>query len=112
MAEMIVILLPPGFTESQFKEYLSEKIEDLWPAFNLELNDDRASVDEVVIDEVEIFDDTLIVHYRVDFSAYYGCRDMNYSDYDVRYIEVRRKDRVLEFDRFVPPEPRTTFEEF
>lgn len=75
--------------------------------------DERATVHEVKITDVEVDKKTIAIHYEYDFSAYYGCRDINHagtSDEDV--IVGARQGNTLSFDKFKPPEPRSTFEEF
>lgn len=75
--------------------------------------DDRATVHEVTITEVEIDDESVAIHYEYEFSAYYGCRDMNHegtSDEDV--IVGTRQGNMIEFEKFTPPERRSTYEEF
>lgn len=112
MTDKISILLPEDISNSRIQDFLSEHIESLWGAFDLELPDDRAELDDVTLDEVEVFEDAILIDYRVEYSVYYGCKDMNYAGDDVRLVEGKRKGATLEFDQFVPPEPRTTFEEF
>jgi len=75
--------------------------------------DDRATVHEVTITDVEVDEETVAIHYEYDFSAYYGCRDLNYagtSDEDV--IVGARQGNTLTFERFIPPVRRSTDEEF
>lgn len=75
--------------------------------------DDRATAHEVTITDVEVDDETVAIHYEYDFSAYYGCSNMNYagtSDEDV--IIGMRQGNTLAFDKFIPPERRSTDEEF
>lgn len=75
--------------------------------------DDRATVDDISITDVEICGETVVIHYEYDFSAYYGCRDMNYADTsDGDVIVGTRKGNILLFDKFKPRERRSTYDEF
>lgn len=74
---------------------------------------DRATVQDVTITEVEIDEESVAINYEYNFSAYYGCRDMNHdgtSDEDV--IVGVKNGATLEFEKFIPPERRSTNEEF
>jgi hypothetical protein len=75
--------------------------------------DDRATVHRVTITDVEVDAKNVTIDYEYEFSAYYGCRDMNYagtSDGDT-IVGVRHAN-TMEFDKFTPPERRSTDEEF
>ena len=110
----IVIQLPRNLPDDMVEDFLREKIEDLYPAMDLEVQDldDRATLDNVEIEAVTIDGGQVTVDYRVDYSAYYGCRDLNYGDDDDRSIEGRRTGDRIEFDEFVAPERRSTHDEF
>ncbi len=75
--------------------------------------DDRATVHEVTITDVEIDEESIVIHYEYEFSAYYGCRDMNYEGVsDEEVIVGARQGNTIEFQKFTPPERRSTYEEF
>lgn len=111
-AKQIIITLPKNLDDAGIKDYLEENLDEIWGALDLELEDDRADVDEVTVDEIELFEDAVHIHYCVQYSAYYGCKDMNYVDDDVRCVSGARTGLIIVFDTFVPPELRSTYEEF
>ena len=110
----IVIQLPKSLPGAGIEDFLRDNLEDLYPAMDLEVQDvdDRATLDNVEIDSVSILGSLVTVNYRVDFSAYHGCRDMNYDDYDSRSIAGKRIGDRIEFDEHIPLPQRSTHEEF
>lgn len=74
--------------------------------------DERDRVDELEVTRVELTEQTVKIQYRVKLSIYRGCQDIELKDIEHREITGRRVGRVLEFDRFTPPDRRTTHEEF
>lgn len=73
-------------------------------ALDLDLEDDRAVVDDVKIESVEAHGDGIGVSYIVSISAYYGCSDQDYADDDHRFVDGVRDGDVWVFKRHVPPE--------
>ena len=85
---------------------------ELLPALNLDVKDERATVYEVVIDDVEVTDDGIAIHYSYLCSAYYGCKDMDYADEETGVAWGRKVGDKWVFQRYVSPEPRSTLDEF
>ena len=112
MANKITITLPTHLDDTGIKAYFFDNLENIWGVLDLELEDDRAQVDEVVVDEITLFDEEVNIHYCVQYSAYHGCKDINYVDDDLRFVAGTRSGRTFVFDEFLPPEPRSTREEF
>lgn len=101
--------------EEELAEWVRDNPDLFSGAMDLDASqiDDRATVHDVTITDVEVDKESVAIHYEYDFSAYYGCRDMNYagtSDEDV--IVGVRNGSTLEFEKFIPPERRSTDEEF
>ena len=114
MKKFITLEVPGDYDEDQIKEYLTESVEDLYGAMDLEVNnfDDRAQVDDVNITEIELTADTVQIEYEIEYSAHHGCRDASYSESDQRTISGTRVGNIFRFAEFVAPPERTTYEEF
>ncbi|RYD76054.1 MAG: hypothetical protein EOP84_17420 [Verrucomicrobiaceae bacterium] len=84
--------------DGQFKETLDYEVAEY---------DERATIDEIEITEVEVAGDQITVQYSISYSAYYGCKDQDYAD-----VAERWDGDFWLFDLFVPTPVRTTFEEF
>lgn len=84
---------------------------DLLPALDLDVNDDRATIDEISIEEVVIHEEGVAVHYSYTYSAYYGCDDMNYSDEETGTAFGKRVGTEWVFERHVSPERQAPNEE-
>lgn len=101
--------------DDELADWVRGNSEAFWPAMDLDASqhDDRANVDEVNITEVEIDERTVAIHYDYEYSAYYGCRDVNYSDTtDEEVIVGQRQGNTLLFEKFKPRERRSSDEEF
>ena len=112
MTKILKIEIPRELCEEEFEDFFRDNLDDLRLALDLELEDDRALVDEIEIAEFELTENSVHIEYVVQFSAYYGCRDANYADEDQRAITGRRQGHRFEFDIFVPPPQRDTVDEF
>jgi hypothetical protein len=112
MSKTFIIEVPDYLEEEQIEGYFRDNIDELRPAMDLELEDDRAQIDEIEIENFGLSDDSVHIEYGIQHSAYYGCKDMNYADEDQRVVSGRRNGRSFEFDVFVPPPRRSTFEEY
>jgi len=111
-SKTLLFEVPDYLEEDEIEQYFRDNVDELMPAFDLELDDDRAQVDEVSIENLELSKDRVDIEYLVEYSAYYGCRDMNYADEDQRVVSGIRDGRRFEFEIFVPPPRRSTYEEF
>ena len=112
VGKTLTIEVPDYLDEGQIEDYFRENFDDLMSALDLELDDDRAQIDEIGIESFELSEDSVRIEYVIQYSAYYGCDDMNYEDEDQRVVTGRRSRRNFEFDVFMPPPPRSTFEEY
>lgn len=112
MTKTFIIEVPGYLEEDEIEGYFRDNIDDLRPAMDLELEDDRAQVDEIGIENFEMSDDSVHIEYEIQYSAYYGCKDINYADVDQRVVSGRRNGRSFEFNVFVPPPRRSTYEEY
>ena len=115
----ILVDIPAGF-ESEDEDADEVDLEDLFTdlikdrdgelhgpmlaALDLDLDDDRAVVDDIEIELVEASGDDIHVSYIVSLSAYHGCSDANYADDDHRMISGTRRGSQWVFDRHVSPE--------
>lgn len=80
-------------------------------ALDLDLEDDRAVVDDIEIELVEVIGNDIHVSYIVSLSAYHGCSDANYADDDHRMISGTRRGSQWVFDKHVSPEALAPNEE-
>lgn len=114
MPKAVRFEIPVWVEEAKIADYISNNMHEYSDALDKSASehDDRAEVDEIIVTNVELEEDSVFIYYDVEFSAYYGCRDMNYSDTDEREICGTRKGRVFTFEKYIPPPKRTTFEEF
>ena len=119
MTSEIRIPIPQDLEEDALKAYFQQKINSgsgvagkLIAALDLDLDDDRATVDEVEIEEVACFEDEVVIQYTVNFSAYYGCSDQDYADEDCRTVTGQRYEDCWVFQIHISPEPRSTRDEF
>lgn len=99
-----------------FSDFISDEMGELGgellPAFNLETRDERATVHEVSIEDVEVTDDGVAIHYSYSYSAYYDCKDMDYADDENGTARGKKVGDKWVFARHVNPEPRSTLDEF
>ncbi|MEJ8675537.1 hypothetical protein [Chromobacterium amazonense] len=107
--------IPSHIEEDALVDWIKSNPDEFCRAMDLDAScyDERATLDQTTITDVEIDQDTVSIWYEFSYSAYYGCRDMNLagtSDGDT--IIGTRKGCALTFETFIAPEPRSTFEEF
>jgi len=114
MDTFIIIEAPSGVNDEEIKNFLTDNIESLYDAMDIQVNhlDDRAQVDDIQITEIELTSDTIHIEYCVEYSAFHGCRDANYVDEDQRSVEGSRNGNKFIFEKFIPPPARSTHEEF
>ncbi len=108
----IIFEVPDDIEDDEFEEYFIENFDELLPALDLEVGDDRAVVDNVDIEIFQLSEDRVDIQYIVEYSAYYGCSDMDYSNEDQRVISGTRNGRKFQFEIFITPPKRSTYEEF
>lgn len=106
---------PDNFeNDEEFIDWVLENSELFHGAMDLDasIHDDRATVDEVRITNVELDDASVAIYYEYDYSAYYGCRNIDHGDTSEEEVIVgKRKGHNLLFDKFKPREKRSTDEE-
>jgi hypothetical protein len=114
MDEFVIVELPDHLNDDEIKEYLITNVKDLYQAMDLEVDDfdDRALLDWVTITQIDLTSDSIHIEFDVEYSAYHGCKDQNYSDSDARAIAGERKGKKLIFDKYIAPPKRTTYDEF
>ncbi len=74
--------------------------------------DERAQLDSIECTDVLVNGDEVLLTYQVEFSAYYGCSDMDYCDTDERTVRGRKDGNEWVFPVYVAPPSRTTDEEY
>lgn len=106
--------IPEWVQEDEFANYIADNSDEYYAAFDSTANenDDRSQVDNISVINVELHENLVTIYYDVDYSAYHGCRDMNYEDTDEREIVGHREGRIIIFESFSPSPPRSTYEEF
>lgn len=115
MGKEIILELPDDADNEEIESFIRESVDEFRDALDLALEefDSRATLDEIIIDDVSIGADTIGIVFRVEYSVYYGCRDMDGSDVsDERYVGAERRGRRIVFQEHVYPERPTTYEEF
>jgi len=112
MNAKVHISVPRDLDEDELLDLFRERIDELQPALDLELEDDRANVDEIEILSVTRNESGVEIEYAIQFSAYYGCRDQNYANEDQRSLTGIWQGDGYSFDAFVPPPRRDTVDEF
>ncbi|MDR7151659.1 hypothetical protein J2W49_003635 [Hydrogenophaga palleronii] len=114
MTEKIRFEIPDWVDEDDFEKYFKDNIDEYTDALDQSANshDDRSQVDEITLESIDLYPDSVTVYYNVEISAYHGCRDVNYAETDERDVTGSREGRVFIFDKHVYPAPRTPFEEF
>lgn len=110
--EGLIFEVPDYIEDDEFEEYFIENFDELKPALDLEVEDDRALVDDVEIEVFQLYEERVDIQYIVKYSAYFGCSDMDYSNEDQRVISGKRIGRQFLFEIFVAPAKRSTYEEF
>lgn len=92
-------------------EHANDHIDDLQGAFDMQVNEPRANIDEVAVNYVEVDGDEVVVHFEFEYSAYYGCKDMDGSDSDTGFVNGKIVGDRWVFDRFIPRVPLSPDEE-
>lgn len=75
-------------------------------ALDLDLRDDRETQDSVQVDYVEVEGCIVKVHYSAEFSAYYGCDDMNSYREENETVSGEIRGNVVEFPAHESPPER------
>lgn len=80
-------------------------------ALDLDLQDDREVLDMVQVDKVEVGGGTVTVHYSAEFSAYFGCDDMNTWREEHEMVEGEIRGCFVSFPVHESPPERYPSEE-
>ncbi|PWK38679.1 hypothetical protein [Cupriavidus plantarum] len=108
----VEIPIPDPEDEPDLRSYINQFITDeigslygeLVPALDLDVGDERATIDDIEVDDVEVHGDKIIVYYTIQYSAHYGCSDIDYAEDDQRKITGVRDGENWVFDWYVSPE--------
>lgn len=107
MTKLLKFDLPSEFNDEDIEDYFRENVDDLRPAMDLDVGqgaDHRIQIDDVEIENVELESDSIFIEFIVEFSAYYGCDDANFSDDDQRAVTGKRIGNTFIFEEHVYPE--------
>lgn len=100
--------------DGDIHQHFLENVDDLHPAMDLDVGqdaDNRIQIDEIAIEAIECEKNSIFIKYIVEYSAYYGCDDANFSDYDQRAITGKRVGNTFVFEEHVYPERLTLADE-
>jgi len=113
MRNELIVELADDLNDEEIKEYLFENKEILESALDLDLKDidDRATLEGWEITNIEIEEDTIWIGYDIEYSAYYGCKDMDHSGIVDREINGSRNPRKLIFEKPITLPSRSTYDE-
>ena len=112
---MIKIQLNETNIGETLRDYFNENIEEIQPALSFSQCDqnDRVDVGEISVTSVIVLKDGVVeVEYEYDWSYYSGCKDISDAGIERETIRGRIVDGRLEFDVWLPPDPRSTEDEF
>ncbi|WP_152908696.1 hypothetical protein [Stenotrophomonas maltophilia] len=96
---------PTVTTDEALAAWLTENTDEWDEALDLDVEylDDRAFYQEHQIVEIVVVDGKVRVEYSVEYDAYYGCKDMDLSDWDDRDITGQWSNGQVVFTTFVQP---------
>lgn len=115
MGKIIIPALP---TEREMERHLQSLVDDEESAFRGALHidvshiDRRAEIYGVRITAVDMDAATIGVSYEIDYNVFNGCKDMDVDDSDEGFVKGVRTPAGWQFEEHVPPEPRSTVDEF
>lgn len=96
----------------EMQERFHGSIGKLAPAMDLSVGDERGELGEVRISGIGFSGVSVHISYKYSWTAYWGCEDRNvYAEEDGVVSGIRIGDTWV-FQPFVPPEPRSTRDEF
>jgi hypothetical protein len=124
MTQKTVSIQIPEYEDSDdlvsfFSEALRDEFGNLFGDFvvaldtDVSIHHDRATLDDIEIEAVEIHEDgSVVVEYRVTYSWYLGCSDMDGAgeEYECAHGEKNGPDWVFKIP--LPHVRRTTMDEF
>ena len=96
-------------------DYFNSNIEEIQPAFSFSQCDqnDRVELGEITVNAVRFVRGSLVeIEYEYEWSFYSGCKDISDEGITTESIRGRVIDGKLEFDIYIPPDPRSTVDEF
>lgn len=109
----IKVVIPSG--DVDLVDYFKQLLEDEFSGaldFDVVAQSDRAVLDEVCVTGVTVMPDGIEVEYSFQYSAYLGCRDVNWVDGESSSVVGLKVGGVWVFDKHIPWQPRSTDEEF
>lgn len=102
--------------QDKLKDWMNRNIDWFEPAMDLDASiyDERASLYGVPqILSVEVADNKVSITYVFYWEAYYGCQDQNCSGRSNQaWIDAELENNILFFEEFIPPDKRSTCDEF
>jgi hypothetical protein len=113
MLDLITVPIPEDETDliAYFEDQLDSAFRDALN-FDVVRQRDRAVLDDVRITDVTITEIGVEVSYEIQFSAYLGCRDMNWADEEYYCAFGKKQDEAWLFAHHKPWTPRSTHDEF
>ena len=112
------IIVPALNSSIEMERLLQSLIEDDESDFSDALDhdvshiDQRAQVYAVRITDVDINGSQIAVAYELEYSIYNGCKDMDVQDEEELHVFGELTDEGWAFDEHVPPQKRSTVDEF
>jgi len=115
MYRTTVVTLPSAVgSDGAVHEWLVCNETEWREALDLEVDylDDRATYMWHTVNDVTVENGQVTVYYTVEYDAYYGCRDMDFSDEDERVVVGRVANGAVVFQTYVQPQQMAPDEEF
>lgn len=113
--DRILIEVPPHIVnDEKLEDWLMDNTDLFSGALEIDTShlDDRATVDDVRITEINVDKQTVVIRYEYDYSVFYGCRDMDGGDTEDDLVIVgNRQGNTITFETFKPRERRSTYDE-
>lgn len=97
------------------RNFLSENIEELYPALSFSHQDqnDRVEVENISVKEVRVLESGVIeIDYEYEWSFYSGCKDISDAGVETETLLAHLVGGVIEVTVPKIPELRTTLDEF
>jgi hypothetical protein len=116
------IIVVPRMDIAEVQSYLEKQLQedkdgdrgDFALALDLDLSrfDDRATLHGIRITDVEERNGCLGVSYTVDYHVYHGCKDIDGNGEFEYYVSGVKTSEGWEFEKYIPPDRRSTLDEF
>ena len=115
MTKKIRIELPDEYDDGEIEEYFfaaTEELQSAFDAYSFIPDSDRVQIDEISITEVCISENSINIQYEVDYSAHYGCSNIDFVKTKTCSLTGTRNGNLFLFDEKEPPPKRSTYEEY